>query len=379
MTLEIPFNKAPVTGAEQEFIAQAISSASLAGLGRFSKRCEAWFENYLSCSRTLVTSSCTHALEIAAMLIEVGPGDEVIMPSFTFVSTANAFLLRGASVIFVDIDPDNMCLDVDQVEQAITPSTKAVVAVHYGGGSCDMQRLASFCGERDIFLIEDAAQAMTSQYFGKFLGTFGDIATFSFHETKNYTSGGEGGLLILNNERFVAAAEIIREKGTNRSLYFRGLVDKYSWVSLGSSYLMSEIQAAYLWGQLGYVDEIRDYRTNAWRRYESALRPLEKGSQIRIFRHHEGVSHNGHLFAVKARNIGERTRLITHLRDRGVLAVFHYVPLHSSSFGRANTVLRGKDNYTTTESERLVRLPLWYGISDSEIDRVSESVIEFFT
>ena len=377
--MSIPFNKAPYVGSEHYYVNQAIESHNLSGLGTFSKLCEEWFERILSCPRALLTSSCTHALETAALLIEIGPGDEVIMPSFTFVSTANSFLLRGASVIFVDIEPNTMNLDIDQVAQSITSKTKAVVAVHYGGGCCDMERLVALCVEHEIYLIEDAAQAMMSKYKGKLLGTFGDIATFSFHETKNYTSGGEGGLLILNKDSFILKAEIIREKGTNRSLFYRGVVDKYSWVSLGSSYLMSELQAAYLWAQLQNAEEIRAARTRACEIYREALTPLEELGKIEFIQARQGVVSNGHLFGIKVANLDTRTRLLSWLHRQNILAVFHYVPLHSSYFGLRYCTMSGEDIYTTKESNRLIRLPLWYGITQEDQMAVVEVLNSFFS
>jgi len=278
----IPFNKFPYTGNEDKYVLQAMRSSKISGDGEFSKKCEIWFQEKLNCKRALLTPSCTHALEMCAMLIDIQPGDEVIMPSYTFVSTANAFVLRGAKIVFVDIRPDTMNIDETKIEQAITEKTKAIVPVHYAGVGCEMDAIMDIASRHNLFVVEDAAQGMMSSYKGKPLGTIGHLGTYSFHETKNYTSGGEGGLLIINDEKFIERAEIIREKGTNRSQFFRGMVDKYTWVDIGSSYLMNEISAAYLWGNLEKADEINNDRLSTWQKYYDGLKELEEKGFIKL-------------------------------------------------------------------------------------------------
>lgn len=353
-------------------------SLHISGNGPFTKRCEAWFDEKLACKKALLTTSCTHALEMAALLIDLKPGDEVIMPSFTFVSTANAFALRGATIVFVDIRPDTMNIDETKIEAAITEKTKAIVPVHYAGVGCEMDEIMRLADQYGLFVVEDAAQGMMSSYKGRPLGTIGHIGAFSFHETKNYTSAGEGGLLLVNDARFVERAEIIREKGTNRSLFFRGMVDKYSWVDLGSSYLMNDVSAAYLWGQLENADAINEDRLRSWNRYYARLKPLEEQGLIELARHPEGCVHNAHLFSVKVKNLKERTALLGHFKKRDILAVFHYVPLHSAPAGKKFGRFDGKDSYTTKESNRLVRLPMYYGLGEEAVDYVADAVTEFF-
>lgn len=373
----IPFNKPPYTGHEDQYVLAAMHSSKISGDGEFSKRCHAWFEQQLSCRKALLTPSCTHALEMAAMLIDIKPGDEVIMPSYTFVSTANAFALRGARIVFVDIRPDTMNIDETKIEPAITSRTRAIVPVHYAGVGCDMDTIMEIAGRHDLFVIEDAAQGMTSTYKDRPLGSIGHMAAYSFHETKNYTSGGEGGLLIINDERFVNRAEIIREKGTNRSQFFRGMVDKYSWVDVGSSYLPSDIQAAYLWGQLEKVAEISDSRMRSWKRYYSGLHAYALQSGMALPSPPESCQHNAHMFHLKTADLEERTALLGHLNKAGVQAVFHYVPLHSAAAGPAFSRFHGEDTHTTRESERLIRLPLWYGMPDDTLQHVITAVSSF--
>jgi dTDP-4-amino-4,6-dideoxygalactose transaminase len=315
---------------------------------------------------------------MAAFLIDIKPGDEVIMPSYTFVSTANAFAMRGAKIVFVDIRPDTMNMDETLVEAAITSQTKAIVPVHYAGVSCDMDVIVAIAKRHNLWVVEDAAQGMMSRYKGKALGSVGHLAAYSFHETKNYTSGGEGGLLIINDDRFVERAEIIREKGTNRSQFFRGMVDKYSWVDLGSSYLPCELQAAYLWGNLERVFDINTNRLTTWRSYYNAFQTLESQGCVQLPVIPASCEHNAHMFYLKAKDLEERTRLLDHLKNEGVLAVFHYVPLHTAPAGRSYARFHGVDTYTTSESERLLRLPLWYGINKSELEHVVESVFRFY-
>lgn len=374
----IPFNVAPCVGAEKECVLEAMNSQILAGDGSFTHQCHQWFEDRLKCHNALLTPSCTHALEMAALLIDIQPDDEIIMPSYTFVSTANAFVLRGAKIIFVDVCPDTMNMDENLVEAAITDKTKAIVPVHYAGVSCDMDKIMDIANKYDLFVIEDAAQGMMSTYKGRPLGTIGHIGTYSFHATKNYTSGGEGGLLIVNDDRFKLRAEIIREKGTNRSQFFRGMVDKYSWVDRGSSYLPSELQAAYLWGQLQNVDKINQDRLKTWNEYYRLLEPLAEQGHITLPHIPENCQHNAHMFYIKLKDLKERTKFIDCMKENDVLTVFHYVPLHSSEFGLKHTKFNGEDRYTSIDSERLVRLPLWYGLADKDIQYIAQKIYGFF-
>lgn len=374
----IPFSRPTYLGVEDQYMMQAIRDGHMSGDGPFSHKCHQWFEAHLGAVRSLLTPSCTHALEMAALLIDVQPGDEIIMPSYTFVSTANAFVLRGARIVFVDIDPVTLNIDVDLIEGAITDRTRAIVPVHYAGVSCDMQALMEVAGRHDLYVIEDAAQALMSSYRGRPLGALGHMSAFSFHETKNYTSGGEGGLLVLNHPEFVDRAEILREKGTNRSQFFRGAVDKYSWVDIGSSYLLSDLQAAYLWGQLENADLINQQRLRAWRFYAEALMPLVTSGRIECQQVPRDQTFNAHMFFLKCAHLEERTRLITALRNHGVQAAFHYVPLHTSTAGRRFGRLHGEDRHTSRESERLLRLPLWHGIEREQQAVVVDAIKEFY-
>jgi len=374
----IVFNKPPFTGNEEKYLIQSMKSLKISGDGEFTGRCHRWFEERLKCKKALLTTSCTHALEMTAILIDIQPGDEVIMPSYTFVSTANAYALRGAKIVFVDVRPDTMNIDETLIEAAITEKTKAIVPVHYAGVACEMDTIMDIAGRHNLFVIEDAAQGMMSSYKGKALGTIGHFGTFSFHETKNYTSGGEGGLLIINDEAYITKAEIIREKGTNRSQFFRGMVDKYSWVDIGSSYLMNDLSAAYLWGQLDIADEINDERVNHWKMYYQGLKGLAKKSVLELPTLPENCLHNGHMFFIKVKNLNDRTNLIEHLKSHGIHAVFHYVPLHSAPAGIKFGTFSGEDTFTTTESERLIRLPLYYGITKEEIASVIDTVVEYY-
>lgn len=374
----IPFNKPPLTGNEAQYVLEAMQSPKISGDGDFSRRCQDWFENKLQCKKTLLTPSCTHALEMAAILIDIQPDDEVIMPSYTFVSTANAFVLRGAKIVFVDIRPDTLNIDETLIEAAITSKTKAIVPVHYAGVGCEMNVIMEIANRHGLFVIEDAAQGMMSSYNGKPLGTIGHMGTYSFHETKNYTSGGEGGLLIINDERFVERAEIIREKGTNRSQFFRGMVDKYSWVDIGSSYLPCELQAAYLWGQLEMVDAINENRINTWKNYYHELKGLEVKKLIQLPIIPNNCSHNAHMFYIKIHDLNERTALLAHLIADDIYAVFHYVPLHSAPAGIRFSRFHGNDAFTTKESERLIRLPIWYGMDEQTGEHIVQSVLKFY-
>lgn len=373
----ITFNKPPLTGNEQKYVFQALQSNKISGDGFFGKKCQIWFEETLGCPKTLLTPSCTAALEMAAMLIDIQPGDEVIMPSYTFVSTANAFVLRGAKIVFVDIHPDTMNVDETKIEVAITPKTKAIVPVHYAGVGCEMDTIMEIANRHGLFVVEDAAQGMMSHYKGKPLGTIGHLGAFSFHETKNYTSGGEGGLLIINCEQFLQRAEIIREKGTNRSQFFRGQVNKYTWVDMGSSYLPSELQAAFLWGQLEKADEISQNRLATWSAYQEAFKQLPSVLvDLPVIPDH--CQHNAHMYYLKLKDLEHRTAFIEHLKAHDIMAVFHYIPLHSAPAGEKLGRFFGKDTYTTVESERLVRLPIWYGIEEEQLKYIVECVYDFF-
>jgi dTDP-4-amino-4,6-dideoxygalactose transaminase len=374
----IPFNKPPFTGHEEQFVQAAMCSPKISGDGEFSRLCEAWFQKQLGAPKTLLTPSCTHALEMAALLLDVQPGDEVIMPSYTFVSTANAFVLRGARVVFVDVRADTLNIDERAIEAAITARTKAIVVVHYAGVACEMDTVLAVARRHGLAVVEDAAQAMMSTYKGRPLGTFGALGAFSFHETKNVTSGGEGGLLIVNDPALVQRAEIIREKGTNRSQFFRGMVDKYSWVDVGSSYLPSDLQAAYLWGQLQVAQDITANRLASWHHYHEALSGLAARGVFELPVVPAQCEHNAHMFYMKVGSLSERTDLIAHLKAHGVHAVFHYVPLHSAPAGLKCGRFHGDDKVTTSHSDRLLRLPLWYGMSVQELAQVVGAVKAFY-
>ncbi len=373
----IPFNRPAATGHELNYITEAIAAGKMCGDGRFTKRCSEWLERTARTRKALLTTSCTHALEMSALLAEIRPGDEVIMPSFTFVSTANAFVLRGAKPIFVDIRPDTLNIDEKLIESAITPRTKAIVPVHYAGVACEMDAIVELAARYGLLVIEDAAQGVMSSYKGRPLGSIGQMGCYSFHETKNYQCG-EGGAILLNDERFVDRAEMIREKGTNRARYFRGQVDKYTWVDVGSSYLPSEINAAYLLAQLEHADDIDRDRLATWERYYEELAPLADTGAIELPTVPAHCRHNAHMFYVKTKDLEERTELLSYLKERGVSAAFHYVPLHSSPTGSKHGEFRGEDRYTTRESERLVRLPLYYRISKEEAAKVVDCIYSYY-
>ncbi len=376
--MKIPFNRPPYTGNEDKHVLTAMRSDKISGDGDYARRCQSWFEEKLSCTKAMLTPSCTQALEMAALLIDIEPGDEVIMPSYTFVSTANAFVLRGARIVFVDVRPDTMNINAELIEAAITNRTRAIVPVHYAGVACDMDAIMAIAQRHELYVIEDAAQGMMATYKDRPLGSFGHLATYSFHETKNYTSGGEGGLLIINDDQFISRAEILQEKGTNRNQFFRGEVDKYSWVDVGSSYLPSEIQSAYLWGQIELAEEIHKNRLQTWNRYRNAFEALAKAGSVSLPFIPAECQHNGHMFYLKLSNLEERAALISHLSERDVHAVFHYVPLHSSIAGQKFGRFHGEDRYTTSESDRLVRLPMWYGMKNEEIEQIIQAVDTFF-
>lgn len=373
----IPFNVPPVTGNEEKYIAESIASHKICGDGAFTKKCTAWFEERLEGSKFLLTTSGTSALEMAAILCKIQPGDEVIMPSFTFCSTADAFVQRGAKIVFVDIRPDTMNIDESKIERAITPKTKAICVVHYAGVSCEMDKIMSIAKEHGLKVVEDAAQAVCSAYKGKPLGTIGDFGCYSFHETKNFSMG-EGGGLVINNPDDYDMAEIIREKGTDRSLFIRGMVDKYTWREYGSSYLPSDMLAAYLWAQLLDADKIQGARMRVWSKYFESFKDLEKSGKAALPVVPDGCVHNAHLFYLICRSFKERTDLISFLKENGISAVFHYIPLHSSPAGLKFGRFDGKDEVTTEYSERLVRLPLYYGLSDEDQDKVIEKVHDFY-
>lgn len=374
----IPFNAATYTGNEKFYIDQALKRGELSGDGPFGKKCQAWFEQALPAKKTLLTSSCTAALELAAMLIDIQPGDEVIMPSYTFVSTANAFVLRGAKVVFVDIRPDTMNINELLIEDGVTEKTRAIVPVHYAGVACEMEKIMEVANRYGLYVIEDAAQGMMSTYQGRALGTIGHMGTYSFHETKNYTSGGEGGLLIINDVTFIQRAEIIREKGTNRARFIQGVVDKYQWVDVGSSYLPSELQAAYLYGQLVNVEEILRKRKEIWDHYYCYLRPLSEYAYIELPTSPIGCEHNAHMFYIKLRDFEQRSNLIEFLKHQGIQAAFHYIPLHKSSAGSKFGKFNGEDLFTTKESERILRLPLHYSLLMNEVEQVTAMIERFF-
>ena len=374
----ILFNKPPQTGLEINYLKKALDHSNLCGDGYFAHKCQGWFEKEFKCHKTLLTPNCTQALEMAAILIDIRPGDEVIMPSYTFVSTANAFVLRGAKIIFVDVRPDTMNINEELIEGAITKNTRAIVPVHYAGVACEMDRIMEIANTYGLFVIEDAAQGVMSKYKDRALGTIGHIGAFSFHETKNYTSGGEGGLLLLNDKSFIERAEIIREKGTNRNLFFRGAVDKYSWVDLGSSYLPSELQAAYLWGQLERAEEINQNRLSSWYTYNNELEFLEKKGVLTRPTIPTGCIHNAHMFYIKLKDIKTRTALIDFLKGLGIQSAFHYIPLHSSVAGLNYSEFSNIDEFTTSHSEMLLRLPLYYNISPKDLSFVISSISRFF-
>lgn len=373
----IVFNVPPHVGKELTYIEEAIRSKKICGDGQFTQKCSRWLEAYTGTSKALLTTSCTHATEMAAILADIQPGDEVIMPSYTFVSTADAFVLRGARVVFVDIRPDTMNIDENLIEDAITERTKAIVPVHYAGVSCEMDKICDIAKRHGLTVIEDAAQGVTSTYKGRALGTIGDFGCYSFHETKNYSMG-EGGALLIQDPENILRAEIIREKGTNRSQFFRGEIDKYTWMDAGSSYLPSEMNAAYLWAQLEKYQEIYEDRMRSWKLYHEMLSGLEKRGNIELPTVPEGCVHNAHMFYIKVRDIEERTDLTFYLKGKNINAVFHYIPLHSSPAGRQFSRFHGVDKYTTRESERLLRLPLYYGLEKSAVEYIAENIKKFY-
>ena len=373
----IPFNIPPYVGKEKDYISEAIASGKICGDGNFTKKCNQWLEERTGAQKALLTTSCTHATEMAALLCDIRPGDEVIMPSYTFVSTADAFVMRGGVPVFVDIRPDTLNIDEELIEEAITERTKAIVPVHYAGVSCEMDRIMEIARKHHLKVVEDAAQGVMSTYKGRALGTIGDYGCYSFHETKNYSMG-EGGALLIRDKENVELAEIIREKGTNRSQFFRGMVDKYTWVEKGSSYLPSELNAAYLYAQLEKAEEINNKRLELWQNYYEQLYPLKEKEILEFPVIPEECEHNANMFYIKVKDLEERTRLITYLKEHQITASFHYVPLHSSPAGIKYGRFSGEDRYTTKESERLLRLPMYYSLTVSEVETVVETIKKFW-
>lgn len=373
----INFNIAPFTGKEFEYMKQAIDSHKICGDGQFTKKCNAWMEERFHAQKVMLTTSGSTALDMAALLCDIHPGDEVILPSFTFSSTANSFVLAGARLVFVDIRPDTMNIDETKIEAAITEKTKVIVPVHYAGVACEMDTIIDIAKQHHLKVVEDAAQGVMSTYKGKALGTIGDVGCYSFHETKNYSMG-EGGAVVINDPALNEKAEILREKGTNRSKFFRGQVDKYTWVDFGDSYLPSELNAAYLWAQLEKADEINENRLATWNAYYKAFKPLEEAGKILLPFISADCMHNAHMFYIKCRDLGERTALISFMKEQGVQLTFHYVPLHSAPAGLKFGRFDGEDRYTTGESERLVRLPMYYGLTEQDRRTVIESLLNFY-
>lgn len=373
----IPFNVPPCVGTELQYIKEAIESHKICGDGAFTKKCNAWLEERFGAQKVLLTTSGTTALDMAALLCELKEGDEVILPSYTFSSTATSAVLGGARLVFVDIRPDTMNIDEKKIEEAITERTRAIIAVHYAGVACEMDTIMEIARKYNLVVIEDAAQGVMSTYKGRALGTIGDFGCYSFHETKNYSMG-EGGALVINNPEYNERAEILREKGTNRSKFFRGQVDKYTWMDFGDSYLPSELNAAYLWAQLCAADEINENRMASWNQYYQELKGLEESGRIELPVIPEGCVHNAHMFYIKCRDLEERTSFISYMKEEGILTVFHYIPLHSAPAGLKYGRFSGKDLYTTKESERLVRLPMYYGLEQEKIEFICEKIKNFY-
>ena len=368
--MRISFNRPPFVGKETEYIKEAVEkNGMICGDGPFTKKCSQWMKERFQTKNVLLTTSCTHALEMAAFLADIQPGDEVIMPSYTFVSTADAFVLRGATCVFVDIRPDTMNIDETKIEEAITEKTKAIVPVHYAGVSCAMDEIMAIAKKYNLKVVEDAAQGVNAFYKGKALGTIGDFGCYSFHETKNYSMG-EGGAILFQDDRYL-------EKGTNRSQYFRGQIDKYTWVGYGSSYLPSDMNAAYLWAQLEEADKINDKRLSIWNFYHEELKELEDKGVLERPYIPEYATHNAHMYYIKVKDLRVRTKLLAYLKEHGILSVFHYVPLHSATAGKKFGRFHGEDVYTTKESERLCRLPMYYSLSLEEAAEVVKALKEF--
>lgn len=373
----INFNVPPYTGKEIEYMQEAVRNQKICGDGPFTKKCNEWIEKQTGTAKCLLTTSCTHATELAALLTDIKEGDEVILPSYTFVSTADAFVLRGAKAVFVDIRPDTMNIDETLIEDAVTDKTKVIAPVHYAGVGCEMDVIMEIADRHHLMVVEDAAQGIMASYRGRALGTFGDFGCFSFHETKNLSMG-EGGALLIRDRKYIDKAEIFREKGTDRSRYYRGEVDKYRWQDYGSSYLPSDMNAAYLYAQLELADEITKARMARWNQYRELLQPLADEGMIELPYIPPHCEHNAHMFYIKTKDIEERTRLESFLKERGVYAVFHYIPLHSSPAGLKYGRFHGEDRYTTKESERLLRLPMFYTLTEDEVAYITDQVKAFY-
>ena len=373
----INFNVPPYVGKEIEYIKDVISKRKICGDGEYTKKCNKWMEEKFNADKVLLTTSGTSALDLSMLLCDLKPGDEVILPSYTFSSTANAFAIYGAKLVFVDIRPDTMNIDETKIEAAITDKTRAIIVVHYAGVACEMDTIMDIAKRHNLLVVEDAAQGVMSKYKGKYLGTIGDMGCYSFHETKNYSMG-EGGAIIINNPEYIERAEILREKGTNRSKFYRGQVDKYTWVDIGDSFLPSELNAAYLWGQLEMAEEINDNRLNVWNRFYNAFKPLEEAGKVELPFIPTDCVHNAHMFYLKCKDLNERTAFISFMKEKGVQCVFHYIPLHSAPAGLKYGRFVGEDKYTTKESERLVRLPMYYGMTEEEQKAVIDSVLDYF-
>ena len=373
----ISFNIPPYVETGMQYMKEAVDAHKICGDGQFTKKCNAWLETRFHAQKVLLTTSGTTALDMAALLCDLQPGDEVILPSFTFSSTATAFVLAGAKLVFVDIRPDTMNIDETKIEAAITERTRVIVPVHYAGVACEMDTIMDIARRHHLKVVEDAAQGVMSTYKGKALGTIGDFGCFSFHETKNYSMG-EGGALLINDPAYNDRAEILREKGTNRAKFFRGQVDKYTWVDFGDSYLPSDLNAAYLWSQLEVADEINEDRLASWNAYYRAFQPLAAAGKVQLPVIPEGCVHNAHMFYLKCKDLRERTALIQHLKENGILAVFHYVPLHSAPAGLKYGRFDGEDVCTTAESDRLVRLPMYYGLTGQDRSAVIDAVLAFY-
>ena len=373
----INFNVPPYVGKEIEYIKDVISKRKICGDGEYTKKCNKWMEEKFNADKVLLTTSGTSALDLSMLLCDLKPGDEVILPSYTFSSTANAFAIYGAKLVFVDIRPDTMNIDETKIEAAITDKTRAIIVVHYAGVACEMDTIMDIAKRHNLLVVEDAAQGVMSKYKGKYLGTIGDMGCYSFHETKNYSMG-EGGAIIINNPEYIERAEILREKGTNRSKFYRGQVDKYTWVDIGDSFLPSELNAAYLWGQLEMAEEINDNRLNVWNRFYNAFKPLEEAGKVELPFIPTDCVHNAHMFYLKCKDLNERTDFISFMKEKGVQCVFHYIPLHSAPAGLKYGRFVGEDKYTTKESERLVRLPMYYGLTDEDRKTVVSAIKDFY-
>lgn len=373
----IPFNIPPFTGNEFKYIHEAVDNMKICGDGPFTKKCNEWLENRFNANKVLLTTSGSSALDMAALMCNICPGDEVILPSFTFSSTANSFVLAGAKLVFVDIRPDTMNIDEKEIEAAISDKTKVIIPVHYAGVACEMDTIMEIANRYNLIVVEDAAQGVMSSYKGKALGTFGDFGCYSFHETKNYSMG-EGGAILINNVNYIEQAEILREKGTNRSKFYRGQVDKYTWVDFGDSYLQSDLNAAYLWAQLEKADEINENRLVTWNAYNDAFRILAEKGSVELPIVPDGCVHNAHMYYLKCRNLKERSDFISYMKARKILTVFHYVPLHTAPAGLKFGRFAGEDKYTTKESNRLVRLPMFYGMTEEDRIQVIDTVLSYF-